>query len=139
MILKQIAYVALGVYTGAAIVLGDLANYERIEKMLALEESHIFLVFLSAIVTGMLGVWLIKKFKPKTILDNETIEIPKRTFSWGLVFGGVVFGIGWALTGTCPGPIYVQIGGGVWPTLFTLIGGIVGAYIYSYFKEKLPH
>lgn len=137
--MKQLVYVALGIYTGSAIILGDLANYERIQKMLNFQDSHIYLVFLSAILTGMAGVWLIKKFTPKSILENETIEIPQRTFSWGLVFGGIVFGIGWALTGTCPGPIYVQIGGGVWPALFTLVGGIVGAYIYSYFKKKLPH
>jgi uncharacterized membrane protein YedE/YeeE len=95
-------------------------------------------IFLTAIPTGALCVWLIKKFNIKTI-DGEEVLIPKKKFIYGTVFGSMIFGIGWAFTGTCPGPIYVQIGSGLSIAILTLLSALAGTWVYSYLKPKLPN
>jgi uncharacterized membrane protein YedE/YeeE len=72
-------------------------------------------------------------------MDGEPVYIIKKKFNLGTIFGSILFGIGWALTGTCPGPIYVQIGSGLSIAILTLISALAGTWVYSYFKPKLPH
>ena len=93
---------------------------------------------MTAIPTAALSIFLLKKFKIKT-LDGEPIEIAKKKFNRGYVYGSLLFGIGWGLTGACPGPIYVQIGSGLTIAVVTLISALAGTWVYSYLKPKLPH
>ena len=92
----------------------------------------------SAVVTGIISVWLIKKFDIKTI-GGEKIEIPPKKFNKGQVFGGCIFGFGWAITGACPGPVFAQIGAGYSVVIVTLLSAIAGTWVYGYFRERLPH
>ena len=92
----------------------------------------------SAVVTGMLSVWLIKKFKIKS-LDGEPIKIADKKFNKGQIYGGLIFGFGWAITGACPGPLFAQIGTGALVVTVTLLSAIFGTWVYGKFREKLPH
>jgi hypothetical protein len=92
----------------------------------------------SAVVVGIISVWLIKKFKIKTIY-GEAITFHPRSFNKGQIYGGLLFGLGWAITGACPGPLYAQIGSGAYVIVITLLSAIAGTWVYGLLREKLPH
>ena len=92
----------------------------------------------SAIAVGMVSVLLIKAFKVKTI-SGEPVEIPKKQFTWGNIWGGLTFGLGWAITGACPGPLYALFGSGFWVIGVTLLSAILGTWVYGAVKDRLPH
>ena len=93
---------------------------------------------MTAIPTAALGIFILKKFKIKT-LDGEPVKILKKKFNRGYVYGAILFGIGWGLTGACPGPIYVQIGSGLSIAIVILLSALAGTWVYSYLRERLPH
>jgi hypothetical protein len=86
----------------------------------------------------MISFFIIKKFKLKTI-DGELIKFDIKKFNKGQIYGGLLFGFGWALTGACPGPLFAQIGTGATVVIVTLFSAIAGTWVYGYFREKLPH
>ena len=92
----------------------------------------------SAVVTGIISILIIKKFNIKTIHGEKTIITPKK-FNKGQIYGGLIFGFGWAITGACPGPLYAQIGTGATVIIITLISAIAGTWFYGLIREKLPH
>jgi len=92
----------------------------------------------SAIAVGMISILLIKKYKVKSI-DGETIKLEPKKFHKGQVYGGLVFGFGWAITGACPGPLFAQIGTGATVIIVTLLSAIAGTWLYGRFKNSLPH
>jgi uncharacterized membrane protein YedE/YeeE len=92
----------------------------------------------SAIVVGIISVLIIKRFNVKT-LSGDTIVIPDKKFNWGNVYRGLIFGLGWAITGACPGPLFAQIGSGFLVTSVTLLSAILGTWVYGLIREKLPH
>ena len=86
----------------------------------------------------MISVQIIKRFKIKT-LGGEAIEIPDKTFNKGQIYGGLIFGLGWAITGACPGPLFAQIGSGFLAVGVTFISAVAGTWLYGALKNKLPH
>ena len=92
----------------------------------------------SAILVGMLSIWVIKRFNIKTI-SGEKVAFENKTFNKGQVYGGLIFGIGWAITGACPGPLFAQIGSGFLAVGITLLSAIAGTWVYGYFRDRLPH
>ena len=116
----------------------DAVSWFRMQEMFRFQGFQLFGIFLTAIPTSALGIFIIKKLKIKT-LDGEPIRIEKKEFNMGYVYGALLFGIGWGLTGACPGPIYVQIGSGLTIAIVTLLSAMAGTWVYSYFKPKLPH
>jgi hypothetical protein len=92
----------------------------------------------SAVIVRALSVALIKKFKIKTIY-GEPIQIHDKTFNKGQIIGGLIFGLGWGITGACPSPLYAQIGSGASVIVITLISAILGTWVYGKFRDKLPH
>ena len=86
-----------------------------------------------ALKNGLLPIYL------RITIDSETIEFHDKKFSKGQIIGGLIFGLGWAITGACPGPIFAQIGTGVTVMIVTLFFAIVGTWVYGYFRDKLPH
>ena len=93
---------------------------------------------MTAIPVGMISVWLIKRFHIKT-MSGEPIVIPDKKYNHGYVIGGFIFGIGWAFTGACPGPLYAQLGSGIAVTAVTLVSALAGTWAYSLLRPKLPH
>jgi len=120
------------------VVKSEVVSWFRIQKMFRFEEAHMYLIIASAVVVGALSVYLIKKFQLKTI-EHQEIEIESRPFQKGTIIGGIIFGMGWALTGACPGPIYAQIGSGEYAALVTLSGAFIGMYLYALLQPRLPH
>ena len=97
-----------------------------------------YLVIGSAVLVGAVFVYLIKKFQLKTVQQKE-IKIKERKFQKGVIIGGITFGLGWAITGACPGPIYAQIGSGEYIALVTFAAAIIGMYLYAFLQPKLPN
>jgi uncharacterized membrane protein YedE/YeeE len=92
----------------------------------------------SAVVVGAISVFLIKKFKVKSF-SGETIDLQDKEFNKGQIFGGLIFGFGWAITGACPGPLFAQIGSGATVVMVTLLSAVIGTWTYGFLKEKLMH
>ena len=134
----NIKYLIVGTLFGVVFVKSEIISWFRIQEMFRLQSFHMFGVIGSAIATGMLSVWLIKKFNIKTI-NGETITFTPKTFNKGQIYGGLIFGFGWAITGACPGPLFAQIGTGATVISITLISAIGGTWVYGKFKDKLPH
>lgn len=131
-------YLGAGAVFGIILVKAEVISWFRIQEMFRLQSFHMYGVIGSAVAIGMLSIWLIKKFNIKTIY-GEVIEIPKKKFSKGQIYGGLIFGLGWALTGACPGPLFAQIGTGATVIIVTLLSAIAGTWVYGRFRENLPH
>lgn len=136
--MKNILFLLFGTLFGITLMKAEAVSWFRMQEMFRFQGFQMYGIFLTAIPTGALSVFLLRKFKIKTI-DGEPIEIPKKKFHMGYIYGSALFGVGWGLTGACPGPIYVQIGGGMSIAIVTLLSALAGTWVYSYFREKLPH
>jgi uncharacterized membrane protein YedE/YeeE len=134
----NLKYAAVGIFFGIAFVKAEIISWYRIQEMFRLQSFHMFGVIGTGVVLGALSVWLIKKFKFRTIY-GEPIEFHHKKFNKGQIYGGLLFGFGWAMTGACPGPLFAQIGTGVLVISVTLLSAIAGTWIYGYFREDLPH
>lgn len=134
----NIKYVVVGVLFGIVFVKAEIVSWFRIQEMFRLQSFHMYGIIGSAIAVGMLSVWLIKKFHIKTIY-GEPIVFHSKSFNKGQIYGGLLFGLGWALTGACPGPIFAQIGTGATVASITLLSAIAGTWVYGLVREKLPH
>jgi uncharacterized membrane protein YedE/YeeE len=131
-------FVAVGICFGVILVKSEVISWFRIQEMFRFQSFRMYGIIGSAVIVGMISVMLINKFKLKSI-DAETIEIPRKLFSKGQVYGGLLFGLGWAITGACPGPLFAQIGAGATVVIITLLSAIAGTWIYGLVREKLPH
>lgn len=136
--MKETQYVLFGIGFGILLTKAEVISWFRIHNMFLFKEAHMYLIIGSAIATAAISVLVIKYFKVKTI-DKKKIVIDSKELTKGTVIGGIMFGIGWAMTGACAGPIFAQIGAGEWVAIITLIGAVVGAYLYSVTQFKLPH
>jgi uncharacterized membrane protein YedE/YeeE len=131
-------YMAVGIIFGIVFVKAEIISWFRIQEMFQLTSFHMYGVIGTAVIVGAISVFLIKKFKIKTI-SGEAITIDDKPFDKGQIYGGLIFGIGWAITGACPGPLFAQIGAGFGVVSVTLLSAIVGTWVYGKFEAKLPH
>lgn len=127
-----------GILFGIILVKGEVISWFRIQEMFRLGSFHMYGVIGSAIITAMIAVWLIKRYSIKTF-SGEPIKLSPKKFHKGQVFGGLLFGFGWALTGACPGPIFAQIGAGFTVVIITLFSAIFGTWVYGKIRNHLPH
>ncbi len=134
----NLKYAVAGILFGIILVKAEVISWFRIQEMFRLQSFHMYGVIGSAVVVGIISVWLIKKFKIKTIY-NEPIEFVSKKFNKGNVYGGLIFGFGWAITGACPGPLFAQIGTGATVIIVTLLSAIAGTWVYGRFRNQLPH
>jgi uncharacterized protein len=134
----NLKYLVVGIIFGIAFTKTELISWFRMQEMFRLQNFFMFGVMGTAIVIGIVSVWLIKRFNVKTIY-GEKIEFHKKKFNKGQVIGGLIFGLGWAMTGACPGPLFAQIGAGFFVVGVVLLSAIAGTWVYGYFREKLPH
>jgi len=131
-------YLMMGFLFGVVLIKSQVISWFRIQEMFRLQSFHMYGVIGSAIAVGMLGIFLIRKLKVKTIY-GEKIELPEKKFNKGQIYGGLIFGFGWAMTGACPGPLFAQIATGATVVIVTLFSAIAGTWVYGYLREKLPH
>lgn len=134
----NLKYLLVGTLFGIVFVKAEIVSWFRIQEMFRLDSFHMYGVIGSAVAVGLISVQLIKRFRIKT-LKNEEVVIPDKVFSKGQIIGGLMFGIGWAITGACPGPLFAQIGGGYLAIIVTLLGAIAGTWTYGLLRSRLPH
>ncbi|PUZ23217.1 transporter [Chitinophaga parva] len=131
-------YILAGTYFGIVLTKAEVISWFRIQEMFRLQSFHMYGVIGSAVVTGMISVWIIKRFRVKTF-SGQPVTFPVKSFHKGQILGGLCFGFGWALTGACPGPLYAQIGTGATVVTVTLLSAIAGTWVYGKVRQKLPH
>jgi uncharacterized membrane protein YedE/YeeE len=134
----NLKYTVVGIAFGIIFVKAEIISWFRIQEMFRLQSFHMYGVIGSAVVVGMISVFLIKKFNIKTIY-GEKIEFHDKTFNKGQIYGGLMFGLGWAITGACPGPLFAQIGTGASVIAVTLLSAIAGTFVYGKYRDYLPH
>ena len=136
--MRQIKYLLIGMAFGIVLIKSQVVSWFRIQEMFRLESFHMYGIIGSAIVVGMVSVLILKKMRVKTV-GGEAITIMEKKFHWGNVIGGLIFGLGWAITGACPGPLFAQIGGGFMVVVVTLLSAIAGTWVYGRVRARLPH
>ncbi|MGX5819007.1 DUF6691 family protein [Chitinophaga lutea] len=136
--MKNIRYLLIGMIFGIVLVKSEVISWFRIQEMFRLESFHMYGVIGSAVITAMIGVLLLKRSGARS-WTGEEIVIPKKPFTKGNIIGGLLFGLGWAITGACPGPLFAQVGSGFTVVLITLASAIAGTWAYGALKDRLPH
>ena len=134
----NLKFLVAGILFGILLIKAEVLSWFRIQEMFRLQSFHMFGIIMSAIITGMLSIFIIKKTKAKDI-NKQPIAIKPKKFHKGYIFGGLIFGAGWAITGACPGPLFAQVGTGATVVVVTLISALAGTWTYGLLREKLPH
>jgi uncharacterized membrane protein YedE/YeeE len=135
--MRNIRVLVLGFLFGIVLVKGQVISWFRINEMFRFEDPYMYLVIGSAVVVAAISLIIIRMLQTRTI-DGEEIVINKKPFTKGTGIGGVIFGLGWAITGACPGPIYAQIGSGTYLAIVTFLAALTGAYFFAILQPKLP-
>jgi uncharacterized membrane protein YedE/YeeE len=131
-------YLLAGILFGILLVKAEVISWFRIQEMFRLQSFHMFGVIGTAVVTGVLSIQLIKRFNIKTI-EGDPIRIEDKKFNKGQIYGGLLFGFGWAVTGACPGPLFALIGSGATAVAVILLSAILGTWTYGLLRDRLPH
>ncbi|MGB0279444.1 MAG: DUF6691 family protein [Flavobacteriaceae bacterium] len=136
---RVLLYFSIGILFGIIMIKSEAASWFRIYEMFQFKSFHMYGIIGAAVALGLVVTQAIKRFKLRSFFGEE-IQIPsKAKLVKAPLFGGIIFGLGWALTGACPGPIYVLIGAGYFPVLIVLASAILGTYCYGVLKPRLPH
>lgn len=136
---KSVLYLVTGIVFGIIMYKSEAASWFRIFEMFNFQSFHMYGIIGSALFLGVIGVQLIKRKNIKSFSGREIHFAPKDKGFSRYMYGGIIFGLGWALAGACPGPIYVLIGAGFAPVLVVLLGALLGTFIYGLLQKKLPH
>jgi len=136
--MKYLKYLVVGTLFGLTLTKTEAVSWFRIQEMFRFQSFHMYGIIGSAIVVAMISLLIIKWYKIKS-LHGEDIVIPDKKFNKGIVIGGAIFGMGWALAGGCPGPLYALIGAGYSSIFVVIISALIGTWTYSYLRPKLPH
>ncbi len=137
--MNLLKYLGVGILFGIVLTKTEAVSWYRIYEMFHFQSFHMYGIIGTAIATGVIGIQLIKRKNLKDI-DGKPIEIlDKENGNARYWIGGILFGLGWALVGACPGPIFILLGAGFYSVAFVLLGAIFGTFLYGLIKDKLPH
>lgn len=137
--MKSIGYLSIGILFGIVMFKSGAASWFRIYEMFHFQSFHMFGIIGSALLIGTLFVLTAKRKKWKDISGNLLL-FPDKVKGWKrYLFGGIVFGLGWALGGSCPGPLFALLGAGFFPVIVVILGALLGTWFYGLIKNKLPH
>ena len=137
--MKGLKFILAGLIFGVIMVKSEAVSWYRIQEMFRFQSFHMYGIIGTAVVLGTIAVYLIKKFKLKDT-QGLPIAFKDKARAWPrYIIGGSIFGLGWALTGACPGPMFVNIGYGYWAMMIVVIGALAGTFLYGVIKDKLPH
>lgn len=137
--MKYIKYLALGVIFGIILSKSEVISWYRIYEMFRFDSFHMYGVIGSSVVVGILIIQLIKRTKLKAITGEEIHLPPKKRSISRYLIGGIIFGLGWALTGACPGPMFIILGHGIWAIGIVIASAVLGTFLYGVVKNWLPH
>lgn len=137
--MKFIKFLSVGILFGIVLTKSEVISWYRIYEMFRFQSFHMYGVIGSAVGMGVLITTFIKSTKMKDF-DGNSIEIAAKDKGWKrYLLGGIIFGLGWAMTGACPGPIYVIIGNGFTVFFVVFLSALAGTFVYGLLKSKLPH
>lgn len=136
---KALKYIITGIVFGIVMSKSEAISWYRIQEMFRFQSFQMFGIIGTAVVTGVIAVALIKRFGLKSV-DGVPIVFSVKEKGWRkYLFGGIIFGFGWVLTGACPGPVFVLLGQGYLVMIVVIIGSLAGTYVYGLYKDRLPH
>ncbi len=137
--MRTVLYLALGVAFGIVMTKSEAVSWFRIQEMFRFESFHMYGIIGTAVVAGVIGVALSKRMGWKTI-DGEAWNLRPKDFTVPrYLIGGTIFGLGWAMTGACPGPMFTVLGHGVWTMGLVILASVFGTYVYGLLRSYLPH
>jgi len=137
--MKFLKFLLVGIFFGIVLVKSEAVSWYRIFEMFKFQSFHMYGIIGSAVGFGMLFIYLMKKFKVKNIDGNE-IHLPSKNKSIvRYLLGGTIFGLGWALAGACPGPMYILLGTGIFSMLIVIASALLGTFVYGLLRDRLPH
>ncbi|MEP3211256.1 MAG: DUF6691 family protein [Maribacter sp.] len=137
--MKFLKFLFVGVFFGIILVKSEAVSWYRIFEMFKFQSFHMYGIIGSAVFLGILLLSIFKKFKVKSI-EGNTINLPPKERSFiRYILGGTIFGLGWALAGACPGPMYILLGTGVSSMLLVIAAATLGTFVYGLLKNRLPH
>ncbi len=137
--MKGLKFILAGILFGFIMIKSEAVSWYRIQEMFRFQSFHMYGIIGTAVGLGIVIVYLIKKLKIRDI-DGHVIQLADKKKGWKqYVFGGFIFGLGWALTGACPGPVFVNLGYGYLSMLIVIAGAIAGTYVYGLIRDRLPH
>jgi len=137
--MKFIKFLLTGILFGIVMTKSEAISWFRIQEMFRFESFHMYGIIGTAVILGAIMVALVKKMHGKTINGEEIKFNPKNMSIPRYLFGGTIFGLGWAMTGACPGPMFTLLGHGIWSILLVIISSIFGTYLYGALRSRLPH
>lgn len=137
--MKFLKFLLVGIALGIILVKSEAVSWYRIFEMFRFEAFHMYGIIGTAIATGTILLLISKKFKLKNIEGNIMNVPDKEKGLKRYISGGILFGLGWALSGACPGPMYILVGTGVFTMLIVILAAVLGTYVYGVIKDKLPH
>lgn len=137
--MRTLIYLLIGILFGITMFKSEAASWFRIYEMFKFDSFHMYGIIGSALIIGILLIQFIKRFNIKSFYGEKIIFNPKAKSFSRYLFGGIIFGLGWALAGACPGPMFTLIGAGFAPILIVIIFSVLGTFLYGKLKDKLPH
>lgn len=137
--MKSLKYILPGILFGIVMTKSEAVSWFRIQEMFRFESFHMYGIIGTAVILATLMTFLLKKFRTTDVSGEQIVFKPKNMSIPRYLFGGIIFGLGWAMTGACPGPMFTLVGHGVWPILIVILFSIVGTYSYGVLRDKLPH
>lgn len=136
--MKHLAFLLTGTGFGFVLTKAEAVSWFRIQEMFRFQSFHMYGLMMSAVLVAMISLALIRRFGIRSV-DGEAIAIEPKPFTKGTVIGGAIFGLGWAMTGACPGPLYALVGAGVHPIAVALLAALAGTWVYGLLQPRLPH
>lgn len=137
--MKSIKYILAGILFGIIMIKSEAVSWFRIQEMFRFQSFHMYGIIGTAVILGVLAVYIIKKLRLKDTNGEPVIFKDKEKFYPRYLIGGTIFGLGWALTGACPGPMFVNLGYGYIAMAIVIFGALLGTYLYGLIKNNLPH
>lgn len=137
--MKFVKFLILGIVFGIAMAKSEAFSWYRIQEMFRFQAFHMYGIIGTAVVLGVIGVALIKKFRIRDFAGNPILFHPKDKSYPRYLLGGTIFGLGWALSGACPGPMVVNIGYGYLSFAIVFAFALLGTFFYGLIKDRLPH
>lgn len=137
--MNQLKYLILGLVLGIIFVKSEVISWFRIQEMFRFESFHMYGIIGSAVILGVIGVYLIKRYKVKNIHGQQIFISAKNKSIPRYLFGGILFGLGWSMTGACPGPMFTLLGTGYMSFIVVIASAILGTFVYGIIRHKLPH
>lgn len=137
--MKFIKFLVVGILFGIVMTKSEALSWYRIQEMFRFQAFHMYGIIGTAVVLGVIGVFLIKKFKIRDISGKPIAFYPKEKSIFRYLLGGTIFGLGWALSGACPGPMVVNLGYGFLSFTIVILFAMLGTFFYGIIKDYLPH